>query len=309
MQLQNTVVWICCVKHIIGIRHHPKKYYSIRLSGCMRDWQHIGVDWDSGSWVAVGVTEDLEFGVEVYERLGELWNEHRSTVSRIVVDVPIGLCGTVEDPAGARIDKDGELHRACDMLARSLIGSRHSSVFNPPCREVVEEAVEPDHGYRLKDDIYSEMNAKNKALTGKGLTKQGLNIAPGILEVDDLIRDAQIDNEIMVEGHPELCFRAFGEEDLDYSKRTAPGLAERLELLRSLDEYTQGTWTDLAMAVGNVGISPGIDDLTDALALALTACAEDDEIHSLPGDYPKDGENMPVRMVYRREEPFSLSIE
>lgn len=272
----------------------------------MGQWRHIGVDWDSGSWVAVGITDDQTFAVDVYDRLGALWDERGESADRVVLDVPIGLCGTIDEPSGAETDADGELYRACDAMARTIIGSRSSSVFNPPCREVVVDAVDASNGYTLEDGIYAEMNEKNEDLTGKGLMQQGLNIAPGILEGDDLIRGHEIHKETIVEGHPELCFRAFAEDELDYSKRTAPGLAERLERLRSLDEYEEGTWWELASDLGKRGQTTGIDDLIDALALALTACAPDDEWHSLPDDYPVDGEEMPMRMVYRREHPLQL---
>lgn len=154
-------------------------------------WRHIGVDWDSGSWVAVGITDNEEFEVNVYETIASLWSKRGASAERIVLDIPIGLCGTSDEPGGAESAGD-ELYRECDALARNIIGSRRSSVFKPPCREVVEEAVDTSDGYTLTDDIYSKMNEKNKHLTGKGLMQHGRHIAPGILEVDDLIRERNL---------------------------------------------------------------------------------------------------------------------
>jgi predicted RNase H-like nuclease len=45
----------------------------------------------------------------------------------------------------------------------------------------------------------------------------------------------------------------------------------------------------------------GIDDVLDAFALALTACAPHDEFQRLPSDPPEDTRGLPMQMVYRSE--------
>lgn len=170
-------------------------------------------------------------------------------------------------------------------------------MFTAPCRKAVELAA---------DDVpYRKVNEANRDHTGKGLMRQAANIAPCIFEVDELLR-AEGDPDVLVEGHPEVCFRAFGDSDLDHSKKTAPGVDERLSLLQSTGEYKQGTWRRLAGELADEGHSTGLDDLLDALALAVTAGASCDELQKIPEDPPQDEEGLPMQMVYRRDETFEV---
>lgn len=269
----------------------------------MTGWDYIGVDWDSGEWLAVGFSPDQGFSTSVYPTMKRLWDEVGHNAERLVVDVPIGLCGDPSNEAQPLAEDDPELSRRCDTLARAVLDSRRSSVFNPPCRAVVEEAIDRENGFQLKDDIYPLMNEKNRELTGKGLMQQGLNIAPGIAEVEALIRDDLDERtETILEGHPEVCFRAFADEPLEFSKRTAPGFAERLHLLQSLPEYEEDTFSNLATELGESGHTTGIDDLVDSLALVLTACGDD--LQTLQEHPPTDAVGLPKQMLYRRDEPL-----
>lgn len=263
-----------------------------------KTWSFIGVDRDGSDWIAVGYSDQHSIGAAVYDTISELWRAHGDSADRIVVDVPIGLCSSLDasDPCG-RIT-DGELSRHCDDLARAVIGSRFPSVFTAPCRKAVELTADgaPD----------SEVKEVNEDHTGKGLMQQAVNIVPSIAEVDELLRDGA-DPDILVEGHPEVCFRAFGDNDLDHSKKTAPGVDERLTLLESTDEYERGTWRRLARELAAKGHSTGLDDLLDALALAVTASAPADELQTLPAHPPNDDEGLPMQMVYRRDDPFEMA--
>lgn len=264
-------------------------------------WRHVGVDWDSGEWIAVGYTEDGEPEAKVYDEIETLWDDHEDSANRIVVDVPIGLCGDKDTPEGCE-KNDGELSRKCDDLARKVIGARYPSVFTPPCREAAKEAA--------KGADYSEVNEINENITGKGLMQQAANIAPGIVEVDQLLRDGDGDQETLVEGHPEVCFRAFADDDLQFNKQTAPGMVERLTAMEDATDFEFETWRTLAESLGDAGDATGADDLLDALALALTAMAsEEEDLHRLPDDPPTEageGEDLPMQMVYRRDEPFDV---
>jgi len=262
-------------------------------------WRYIGVDWDSGAWVAVGYTASGDADAAVFGSIEKLWDERGAAADRIVVDVPIGLCESRERPDGC-MEEDGELSRECDDLARDVIGPRSSSVFTAPCREAV----------RLADDEadYSEINETNEDRTGKGLMRQAANIAPGIVEVEDLLCELE-DLTAVVEGHPEVCFRAFADDMLQYNKKTAPGMDERLTALEDSTEYTAGTWRHLAATLAEKGHETGADDLLDALSLALTARASEEERQRLPDKDPppEDPEGLPMQMVYRRSEPFDMT--
>jgi predicted RNase H-like nuclease len=263
-----------------------------------KPWRHVGVDWDSGGWVAVGYSENGEPGVETYTTFETLWEEHGDTAERIVVDIPIGVCG-VSDDADGRVEYDECHSRRCDRLARKVIGPRSSSVFPAPCRAAVEAAM---HG----DRSYSELSEINRDEVDKGLTRQAASIIPGIIQVDTVLAEGASDDTI-AESHPEVCFRAFAEEDLQYHKATAQGMATRLDAMAASTEYEPDTWRVLASTLDeDEGV--GVDDLVDALGLALTARADHGTFHTLPDTepIPTDAAGRPMRMCYRRAEPFDV---
>lgn len=258
-------------------------------------WRHVGVDQASGSWIAVGYSEEGNAETEVFDSIDNLWSELGGEAELVVVDVPIGLFGSDNDEDHNQVEAGEELSRECDDIARSIVGPQYRSVFTPPCREAAKKAQEQrDHG---------EINEINKKITGKGLSSQAAGIATAIYKVDEFVREKNI-SHTLIEGHPEVCFRAFADEELTHSKKTAYGVHERLTALEKCDQYEEGDWKDLAADLeGEKGA--GLDDLLDALALALTARAPDDELQRLPyDDSPTDEEGLPMQMVYRRGEPF-----
>ncbi|WP_424016128.1 DUF429 domain-containing protein (plasmid) [Halorientalis pallida] len=261
-------------------------------------WQHIGVDWDAGKWVAVGYSDTGEAGVDSYAAFKDIWTEHGDTADRILVDIPIGLRGPSKDADGHDEHNESQSRR-CDRLARKVIGPRSSSVFPAPCRAAVEAALDGDKSH-------SELSEINREAVGKGLTQQAASIIPGIAQVDRVLAEEAAD-ETIIESHPEVCFRAFTDEPLQYNKTSAQGLATRLDALAASTEYEPGTWRTLADELaGDHAI--GVDDLVDALGLALTARANHDAFHSLPDtdSVPTDASGRPMRMCYRRAEPFDL---
>jgi len=261
---------------------------------------YVGIDWDSGSWLAVSYTADGEFSATAESDIGDLWDLYQGSARRIVIDVPIGLCRSRDTDGGAcRRDRHDELVRPCDKLARSVLDPpRSSSVFNAPARGAVEKAVD--------GASYARVSEENEALTGKGLTQQSAGLAEGICAVDRLLED-EGPTETLVEGHPEVCFRAFAGQSLRHSKKTAPGVAERLTALESTPEYDEGDWREIVSHLREEGYVAGLDDVLDAIALAVTARAsEGDDLHTLPTDPETDTEGRPMQMVYRRPEPFVL---
>lgn len=257
-------------------------------------WRYVGVDWDSGGWIAVGYSGDGSPVADAFETVEDLWTAHGADAERMVVDIPIGLCTSREATAGCEVT-DGELSRCCDRLARAVVGRRSPSVFTPPCRAAARAAAE--------DADYSTVNSLNREQTGKGLMRQAANIADGIVQTEDLLLDRGIADTV-VESHPEVCFRAFAAGPLGFNKRTAPGMNERLAALESSTGYERGTWRRLAERLGERGHRAGADDLLDALALALTASAPEGQQQSLPADPPTDQRGLPVQIVYRRSDPF-----
>jgi predicted RNase H-like nuclease len=148
------------------------------------------------------------------------------------------------------------------------------------------------------------VNQTNKDLTGKGLTQQSANLADGIYAVDQLLQEKEACDRL-VEGHPEVCFQAFADEPLRHSKKTAPGVNERLTALESTDEYEKGDWRTIAQHLGDEDYPAGLDDVLDATALAVTACAtEGEDLQKLPQHPREDSKGRPMQIIYRRREPF-----
>jgi len=161
----------------------------------------IGVDWASGAWLAVVFSGSDLSETRVFDEIETLWDTYQEMVDRIVVDVPIGLCESRDAATYCCEETDGELSRQCDDLARTVISPRSSSVFTPPAREAARMAAGDD-------DSYSVVNTLNKELTGKGLMQQAANISDSIVEVEDLLLEGGGEPDVLVEGHPEVCFRA-----------------------------------------------------------------------------------------------------
>ncbi|QOS12006.1 DUF429 family protein [Haloferax gibbonsii] len=255
---------------------------------------YVGVDWASGAWIAVVYSDENDAPeAEVFDTIRDVWSEYGESCRRVVVDVPIGLCESVDADECTCREEDGEIFRACDSLARRAVGDRYRSVFTPPARESARLAA--------ADEVdYSEVTEKNKELTGKGLTRQAAGIARGIVEVEQLLLNGG-DSDKLVEGHPEVCFRAFNGEVLEHGKKTAPGVHERLSAMTNVEEYCDQHWRHLAESLGTKGGTVGLDDLLDALVLALTAFADDAEYKSLPSQPLTDPKGLPMQMVYRSE--------
>jgi predicted RNase H-like nuclease len=266
-------------------------------------WTHVGVDRAAGAWVAVGYATDTP-AVSVHDCIADLWAAHGSTAERVVVDVPIGLCESLDAKLGTDSDAadcgcvatDGELSRRCDDLARQVLGPRSSSVFTPPCREAARLAAD--------GAPYAEVNATNRRHTGKGLMRQAANISGGIVEVDRLLRAGDGDPAVLVEGHPEVCFRSLAGRPLQHPKRDAAGVDERLSALERVDGYAPGDWRALARALRGTDRRVGLDDLLDAAVLALTARAPVDKLWTLPADPGEDCAGLPMQMVYRAAAPL-----
>lgn len=243
---------------------------------------YVGVDWCSGSWLAVAF-EDREFDhAAVFDGIGPLWDRYgdedpEEAAARVLVDVPIGL-------------REEEAERPPEPLAREVLGSRHAAVFTPPVREAARK------------QRYPTAKRVNERKTGQGITKQAHAISPAITTVDELLGTVPEAREVLAEAHPEVCFRAFAGEPLEHSKRLAAGYAERMRVLADHDADAPVVVQHAAEATGGHEVT--VDDVLDAVALAYTARPGDAELRSLPPDPPTDAEGLPMRMLYRSEEPL-----
>lgn len=267
---------------------------------------HVGVDWSSGSWLAVAYSDSGYEHTKVFEEttltdessastgINRLWQTYSDSAKRIIIDVPIGLCESFSENNCCE-DSEGKLSRGCDSLARSVVGPQYRSVFTPPARKAAHEAaVGKSH------DTVNEINRK---LTGKGLSTQSYAIAPGIAYVDALLEQNKDARAKIMEAHPEVCFRAFMGSKLQHAKKYASGHVERLRALENVGIDATERLYDIADEIPDTH-EVKLDDALDAIALAVTSVVGGEELRSLPSDYPNDAKGLPMRMVYASDEPL-----
>lgn len=168
----------------------------------------------------------------VYARFQALLDDHPE-VAVVAVDIPIGL-----PRSGAR---------AADLLARSFVGPRRSSVFPTPPRRVLEAPS------------YQDALVVTRDLGVAGISKQSFGLAPKILEVDEIARA----DDRVVEVHPEVSFREMAGQPLEHSKKSWNGASLRRSLLAQHGIV-------LPDGLGDAGLAP-VDDVLDAAAAAWTA--------------------------------------
>lgn len=229
---------------------------------------YAGVDWARKGWFAVFLTADGDCEGDFYPTLWNLWRDRGDDISRMLVDIPIGLCE--------------EKKRACDVAAKAYIGPRQqSSLFYTPIREAVY-AQNIDLGKERHREVDADFSIQNQAW----------GLVPRIREADAFVRDCDASGKVL-ETHPECCFVALNnDEHLSNSKKTEEGIEERLQLLDSAVEIdvrefyktAHSTFREPTYAP-TVG---GRDDLVDALVAAVSAASTEEELPSLPRETDPD---------------------
>lgn len=193
----------------------------------------IGVDGYLGGWVAVELGPDGTFarawpGATLAGLLGGV-----GPGTAIGVDIPIG---SVESG-----------WRSADIAAQARLGSRRSTVFSVPPRQVWDL---PTH---------REASERCRELTGSGFSVQAYHLLPKMREAEAL--QARGDVELF-EVHPELVFAAMAAAPPP-SKKTWAGQAVRRTLLAEVG-------IELPDDIGPAGVVPP-DDVLDASAVAWCA--------------------------------------
>ncbi|SDJ25882.1 Predicted nuclease (RNAse H fold) [Halovenus aranensis] len=239
---------------------------------------YVGVDWSSGSWLAVVFDDHGYDRTAVFDEIGDLWYRYEETAERILIDVPIGLI------------EEGTDGRQCDSLARDVVGSRAPSVFTPPVREATRKRR------------YPAAKRVHERKTGSGLSKQAFALSDSIAAVDDLVQNVPEARMAMRESHPEVCFRALAGEPLSHSKKSAAGYAERMRALAGFD--TDAPPVVQAVAEETAGSDVAVDDVLDAVVLAYTAQPGPGSLRSLPAQPPTDAKGLPMEIAYRAKTPL-----
>ena len=234
----------------------------------------IGVDGCPGGrfYIALGSSARPRWGV--VKKIAELVREARES-DRVFVDIPIGL-------PDERLKK-----RECDLMARKKLEQpRGSSVFPAPARAALG----------AKD--YEEARQRSHKAIGKMLSKQTFYILPKIREVDKLLRSDEKARRVVREVHPEVCFWAFADRPMKFSKikEKQKAYEERLAVLESVRPSARQEIEEILKQFRRKDIARA--DAVDARAAAITASARKRNLRTLPPRPPKDSKGLPMEMVY-----------
>ena len=225
----------------------------------------LGVDGWRGRWVGARL-EGRSVSLHVIEDATAVLAF--PDVELVAIDMPIGL------------SDDGV--RACDELARRLLGPLGSSVFPTPVRAV------------LATDDYAEARAISRKHTTppRAPSAQAFQLVKAIRALDDALGEPPTDR--VVEVHPELSFRALADgvlaDNVLDRKGSARGTIQRLGALRAVMDVEE------ALASAPVGI-PVIDAL-DACAAAWSAARLARGQGECVGDGAVDSRGRPMRICY-----------
>ncbi|MDE0232406.1 MAG: DUF429 domain-containing protein [bacterium] len=214
----------------------------------------------SGGWVMVvaGVVPGSRVEeVVVKGSFADLWaHACKAGLLAVTVDIPIGLPAT----EGRTADRDA---RHC------LKGppSRSSSVFPTPPLSSINAST------------YEDAQKLARRSTGKGISRQTYALFPKIRDVRCAVQPDAFDPRSrprVAEVHPEVSFQAMACQPMCFHKRFQAGVAERLALL----ECDFPNLADVALRTRITGrdaaglgetLTPGLDDVLDAVAAAWTA--------------------------------------
>lgn len=186
---------------------------------------------------------------------------------RVLVDMPVGLLSSGQIFAG---------NRPCDVDARKLLGRKHSSIFNPPCIEALQEKS------------YQQASATNFGILGKKLSKQSWNIVPKIREINAFLHLNPLWRNKLLEAHPELSFQKLnGDTPLQFSKKSSEGITERINILQ-MHYPASSTLFGKMLADPALKGNAAADDMVDAICLAVLNRHRGEMLENISEHYPED---------------------
>lgn len=236
---------------------------------------YIGIDGCRAGWLMIKITGQLQVESCLLKSISEI-NDHINTATgSVFIDMPIGISDEVNN-------------RNCDKMARKILGRRGSSVFPVPVRQILP----------IKD--YELANSLNRQITGKGISKQTFNIMPKINELDRFMQKFEREKPgLMLEAHPELQFYMLNNEiDLQFNKKTAHGINERLVILSRI--FTAAEQCFHMIREKYLKKEAADDDIIDALVLAVAAEQCRGDITFLPEEIETDRYSLPMRIGFYR---------
>lgn len=238
----------------------------------------VGVAWAGGPWLAVAFDATGFDHAAVYDGIGDLWADFEDRAERLLLGLPVGLVA------------EGTPDRSCDERARAVLGPQATTVVTPPVREATRKRR------------YPAAARVHERKTGGDLSRRAFERSAAIAAVDELLQHVPEARDVVVESHPEVCFRAFAGETLDRDKRYAGGYAERLRTLAEYDVDAPPAVQAAAAATDDRPVT--VSDVLDATVLAYTARPGPGDLRTLPPDPPTDDAGLPMRIAYRSETPL-----
>jgi 8-oxo-dGTP diphosphatase len=198
-----------------------------------------GIDGCKAGWIMVRHNKG-EYTFGIYSSIQELFSENYD-LQRALIDIPVGLASE-------------NVERTIENALRTQLRHRHSTVFNPPCREA------------LYENSYASARVKNLQVEGKSLSIQSLAIKDKIKETDEFLRNSS--SYELIESHPELCFKYLNNGEVVLSKKsTEAGIKERLGILRNYFEEVDQLYQQVIDNTMRKSVKK--DDIVDAICLCL----------------------------------------
>ncbi len=228
-----------------------------------------GIDGCKEGWILVKYSNG-EYELEKYKDFGSLMSENQQ-LNRVLIDIPIGLSSL-------------DFKRTIESRMRIELENKHPTVFNSPCRLAV----------------YEQNNTKakkiNKKIENKSLSNQSLFIRKKIKEVDEYL--CRVNNGIVIiESHPELCFKYLNKSIVQSNKTRTAGIKERLKIIEKYEPKLVELYETKEKEIKRKYAKR--DDLVDAICLCLVnKLGFDDKLTYLTDNNPVDDEGINVRIGY-----------
>jgi predicted RNase H-like nuclease len=233
----------------------------------------MGVDGCPGGWFVVQLNQSDAWKTAL-ATTGETLARYIKQSQLTLIDIPIGLPDTDTS------------QRECDLLARKALAMpRAASVFPVPSRAAV---------YANSYVTACELNQRS---LGKKLSKQTWNICAKIRQVDELLHNNRFLCNKLRESHPEVCFWALNNKNaMRFSKKSKAGREERMQVLI---RYLPAAHDILEFAANSYRRNQvAVDDIIDAMALALTTKVGHKKLNSFPLGQRLDMRDLPMEIVY-----------
>lgn len=255
---------------------------------------YIGIDGCKEAWIAA-ILENGKLRIEKHKTIDDIMQAYPHP-DVCLIDMAIGLP-----------DRDHKDLRP-DRVARRELGKKGSSVFPVPSRE----AVQVKAAGRDPKEVQAEQKETNRNSLGVSLSQQTLAIIPKIKELDDFLEAHAEYRNVLVESHPEVCFKRLKGEVLYSKKSKKDGREERIKVLR--DDGVIDESFDVRKLATDCKCKP--DDILDAIVLAVTArmkaqgmCDTLSANKANPSNPPTDARGLRMQMVVPKEKSQSQIID